>query len=646
MPCPPRHPLRRVLPVLLALLAAPAFAEPSQPEGAVLTPDVGPRIEAAFARAEPTFHLQNAAIKPRSVNARVCRRDATCLDLVLTPPDAPCPGQKLTTWCVQFPAGVPRDADLLFRALDGAPVWSTPHHAQRADHAPATPSLLALLARFMTPLLALAVLFQLVRERLPAAWRRERAWLIMLLMACGNGAWLGSQLLQTLQQDGAAIWGLSTTTWLAIWWLMPIALGGLLGLVLRWGCLRRARAAWSAWLPLVVGPIFGAWLAVQTGRIGAMDGAALALVTVLTWLAVAHARFAKPLPWLVSLGTLLLGLGTLEVATRMGQPPPVIEATTLSLLNNTSPRPDGLPVAAGDLLVNCALHAEIGEETARCLRLGPLPKDKPWLLHLGDSMLFGSGAPPESALPAQLAALLPQVGHVNAGVPGTSVDTELALLLRVLQVAKPAAVVLYAMPGNDADEVDAPTESCNGQAPLDLRGATPVLRCPQAMWATRSWRMQLLHSRLPLPIAALTGVSWLARHLEWLHRLAVEPPRAHEHQPPGDARNYQRYLHALVAGLRQAGVPLQVVVMPLRRSQYAEYVEPRRAQLLAVFRDEGLAVIDTQPAVDQWTQAEGEAQLFIDEPHGDIHLNPYGLASLAAFLAPQLQLPQAVYPMQ
>ncbi len=632
--------------MLLALLATPALAGPSQPEGAVLTPDVGPRIEAAFARAEPTFHLQDAAIKPRSVNARVCRIDATCVDLVLTPPDVPCSGQKLTTWCVQFPAGAPRDADILLRALGGDPVWATPHRAQTAPHATATPSLLTLIARCMTPLLALALLFQLVRGRLPMAWRRERAWLLMLLLGCVDGLWLGSQLLQTLQQDGAAIWGLSTMTWLAIWWLTPIAVGGLLGLVVRWGFLRRARAAWSAWLPLLLAPPLGAWLAVQTGRIGAMDGAALALVAVLTWLAVAHARFARPLPWLMSLGTLLLGLGVLEVATRMGQPPPVIEATTLSLLNNTSPRPDGLPVAAGDLLVNCALHAEIGDETARCLRLGPPPMDKPWVLHLGDSMLFGSGVPPERALPTQLAALLPQVGHLNAGVPGTSIDTELALLLRVLEHAKPGAVVLYAMPGNDADEVDAPTESCDGKAPLELRGTTPVLRCPQAVWATRSWRMQLLHSRLPLPIAALTGVSWLARHLEWLHRLAVEPPRAHEHQPPGDARNYQRYLHALVAVLRQAGVPLQVVVMPLRRSQYAEYVEPRRAQLLAVFRDEDLAIVDTQSALDQWTQQEGEAQLFIDEPHGDIHLNPHGLARLAAFLAPQLPLPQAVSPTQ
>ncbi len=639
------HLLRLSLGVLLTGSATLALAEPSQPAGAVLTPDVGPRVEAAFARAEPNFYLQDAQLQPRSVRARVCRPDKRCLDLLLTPPDAPCVGQRLTAWCVQFPAGPPPDAAVLYRALEGNSLWqSAPHQALTPLPGPPW---LALLGGFFAPLLALALLIQAVLGRMPMAWRRERIWLFFLLFSLLDAAWLVLRLRAYLPTDGAAIWGLPLPAWLAIWWLAPLLVGGVPGLIVRWGWGKRATGVVSAWLPLVLGPVSGVALAVRSGRVGAMDGAAMGLLATLTWLALTHARFARPLPWLVSLVTLGTGLLGLELFTRLGlPPPPVVEYEPLSLFSRASPRPDGLPVAAGNLLVHCALHASIGDETERCLRLGQPPHDRPWVLHLGDSMVFGSGVPADRALPAQLARLLPAVGHLNAGVPGTSIDTELAFLQRALTLGRPALVVLYVMPGNDADEVAAPTESCDGQPPLQLDGLTPRLRCPEAIWPARPWHAVLLHSRLPLPIAALAERSWLVRHLTWLQLRAIEPPRAHDRAPPADTGLYLRYLQAMQAVLGAAHVTLQVVIMPLRRTQYREFAEPRRAQLLRVLRDAGLQPLDTQTLIDRAVTREGEPALFIDTPRGDIHLNPHGLGQLAAFLAPQLALPAAVTPTQ
>jgi hypothetical protein len=154
----------------------------------------------------------------------------------------------------------------------------------------------------------------------------------------------------------------------------------------------------------------------------------------------------------------------------------------------------------------------------------------------------------------------------------------------------------------------------------------------------------LLQSPLPLPIAALTEHVWIARHLERLHRLALEPPKAHDARLTANATLYRRYLNALVARVQRANVPLVFVVMPLRRSQYGAHTEVRRAQLLAVLQATGLPIVDTQPAVDAWVGADTEADVFLDQPPGDIHLNAHGLQKLAQFLAPRLGLAQDATP--
>ena len=610
--------------VLTLLLPSLTWAETP-----VLTPEVGPQLEAAFARAEPNFRLQDAKIHPHQADAQVCRPAGTCVDLRLTRVEPTCAGVKTPMWCVEFPQGMPADAAILLQALGGdLPQDSAPMPFWQ------------ILLHFSLVLLATALLHLALRRH-----PRVRPLLWLWLPPLGL-LWALWPRLQHFAHNEVSTWGLTTTHWLLVFFLLPLFVGAQVGLTIR--CIRGLlQPRWLGWLLLLALPLLGAVLAVQSRRLGALDGLAMALLLTLALLATAHARWHRPLPWIFSLLSLCLGLIALEFVCRFAlPPPPVIESAPLPLLGHSSPRPDGLPVGSGELLVDCALHAELGEETARCLRLDPPPKQQPWTLDLGDSMLFGSGVQPEQALPAQLQQLHPGVPHLNAGVPGTSVDIQLLLLQRILAVSHPAHIVLYVMPGNDVDEMGQPAEACLNSSPLVLENGEPRLKCPQAMWAPRPPHQILLHSRLPLPIAALTEISFLARYLEVLHRTAMEPPRAHEIFAPQDARRYEDVLLALVRLVQKSQIPLQIVLMPLRRSVYLQHTEPRRAQVLKVLRALQLPFIDTQPQVDLWVQQDshGESGIFANQPPGDIHLNPTGLHKLAEFLAPQLGLPSPSTP--
>ncbi len=536
----------------------------------VLTPDVGPRLEAAFLAAAPAFRLDDAKIWPHHIDARVCRADQSCVSLRLTLPDARCAGRRSRAWCVTFAAAEPADADALLAVLPGG--------AALADDAP------------------------------------------LVDRVAGS-------------VEHAAVWGVSTATWLWIYALLPLAAGLLIGGLLRWRLRRRLALHGGVVAALLVAvPCLGAEVALRTGLVGALDGATLLGLAAIVALVVVEARFARPGPWLLALASLLLSLLGAEALVRLGPRPPVIEAERLSLLLNDA-RPGGAPLAKAEALVHCALYAAIGSETARCLRLQEPPVDGPWVLHLGDSMVYGSGVDAARAFPALLPALTPGLAHRNGGIPGVSIDLQLGLLQRVLAVARPTEVLLHIMPGNDLEEVDLPSDFCDG-APAMVRDAAGVRpRCPTPRWRAWPWWGRVLASRLPLPLAALGSSSWLVRDLAVLQRRVLESKRSYRPDIGADTAGYAAYLDALRTTLRAAGVPLQITLMPLRRSAYETSVEPRRARIRAILDAAGLDAWDSQPLVDDWVQEAGEAAVFRDDPPGDIHLNEEGQRRLAAALA-------------
>jgi len=624
--------------LVLACPAVPASASPGTPAYPVLPPSVGPWLEHAFAAIEPRFHLQDARIEPRRVLAQVCAKGADCFGMILLPPDEPCAGHRTATWCIQFPAGAPRDVDILYDALTAHPPGWT-QQAQAPHWRPRPIRLhqwLGVAARLVAPLLVVLLLCRFVAPSKPD-WRRGLSS-VALLAGTADAAWACFCLLRESRVDRAGTWYLSTGGWLWIWWLMALWGGGSIGLALRLGLARRVASRPLIWLVVGGGPLLGAVAAVATRRVGSLDGAAIAAVASLVFLAVAHARCANPKTWLLGLGASAAAAGALEGAARVLLPaPPVVEHEALALWGPASPRPDGLPVGPHALRVHCALHAEIGQCKAGILRMESPPQDKPWVLHLGDSMVYGLGVGSGETLPARLAARDPAVGQVNAGVPGTSIDVQLAVLQRVLALQAPNLVVLHIMPGNDLDEVEAPVESCDGQPPFWLEGTIPRPRCATPLWARRPWGRMVLESRLPLPIAATMDASWAARDLAQLQRWLLTPSASHDPPLPAKALIYGQYLDALVARLRDASIPLRVVVMPQRPGHDADFATRRRAQLVAVLLAADLPFIDLQAPVDGWLRTQGETQVFVDRPPGDIHLNAEGLSRLAALLGSELR---------
>lgn len=112
---------------LLLLAAAPQGAAtntgPDQPQR-VLVPAVAPRIQAAFARAAPTWRLDGARIAQDRVQARVCADDV-CHDLVLGDGKA-CTTAAVGPWCARWQGAEPAAADVVYRALEAdgdADIW-------------------------------------------------------------------------------------------------------------------------------------------------------------------------------------------------------------------------------------------------------------------------------------------------------------------------------------------------------------------------------------------------------------------------------------------------------------------------------------------------------------------------------------------
>ena len=86
---------------------------------------------------------------------------------------------------------------------------------------------------------------------------------------------------------------------------------------------------------------------------------------------------------------------------------------------------------------------------AACERAPTLPKLSPHdvIVAFGDSLTHGTGAGPDTAYPAVLAALTGRT-VINAGVPGDTTASALARLPAVLEAHKPR-LVLLCLGGND-----------------------------------------------------------------------------------------------------------------------------------------------------------------------------------------------------
>lgn len=608
------------------------------PAHVVLTPEFGPRLEAAFAPLAPGWRLDGARIGPQTVEAVVCRGSGECVPLHFSVRSGPCADSAVGAWCARFPDGAPADAALVLQPLTTLP----PVPADEAGG--------WLPAAALWPLLVVLVVAVLAPPGIAVLWRRSRRAAVAALLALAGAAAALALLaaaaplrealqvaLQTAEEQAFEASAASPTASLVGWFALPVAAGAYLAGVRRLALRRRLGSAAAFCLLLAVGPALGVTTTLLTQRLGGWDAMTMGALcsAVLLWLGHAWLQASRKLLLAALAG--LVGLGAAEVAARLVlRQPPLISHRIARLLQPRSVRPDGLPTQITGALHHAALYGQLGAETSAVLRLDRPPSRGPWLLHLGDSMVFGEGVGKDDALPGQLARLWPGPVQINAGVPASSLDVHLPLAWRLLQPHSPQLVVLHVMPGNDLDELNQPSEACLDQPTL-VAGPPLQLRCPEPRWSQPPLLQRLLRSRPPYPVALLTDQLWLARWAEAASQALVAPAQTTLREPAAAARFYQQLLTALQADCQRAGVPLVAVVWPLRPSVYAHTAAARRQAVLRALAAAGVQSIDTQQLANEWLAQGDETRVFGSSPPGDVHLNRDALAKLAVWLVPQLQ---------
>jgi lysophospholipase L1-like esterase len=360
--------------------------------------------------------------------------------------------------------------------------------------------------------------------------------------------------------------------------------------------------------PAVAGGVaFGVLAAAAWFRLPLWDAVWVAALVVA---GAALARAARP--GLVVLGV-GLGVGVAELVGR-ALLPDVARAPVW--VAPWTPVGDDFPTVLG---------SSLGDEARACALALASPVDVPHaagVLHLGDSLVFGTGVNPEQAVVAVLARAEPEAGHVVAASPGVSADVLWLAARRRLPLAPWREVVLYVFAGNDLSELDWPYLCCPGGPLLDAslrpRCESAVTPAPASLW--------LASSPPPLPVRLGGDFSRVLAHLDarwsgWRRR------HVHGFDDPAGAEararpRLVRIAEAFAADVRAAGAVPVIVVLPDVGTP-----DERTGPVVAALVAAGLDPIDARP----WAVTLGPADRV--DP---IHLSPSGHAALAAWLGPRL----------
>jgi hypothetical protein len=399
----------------------------------------------------------------------------------------------------------------------------------------------------------------------------------------------------------------------------------LLGLGVLLGRLTEPSLGLRASLPLAMG-LLVAWLAPTISTWDLLGAAGL--VSGSAWLSgrpdgLSNGTWAKVVGVLVISALILEGLVRLWLPTPPQSPPPQQARLVFS--------------------------PEAREEACRAL----FPTDYPGVmprslgsdrtvLHLGDSMVYGTGVEPSDRFTSLLSRRSKDAEHLNAGFPGTGPDHHLAVLRAWLPALKPDAVVLYLYPGNDLLDLDR-SYACCDHGPL--QDSAFESRCETPSWAF-PFRALLARSPAPYPLRASSAHLHLAAHLS----AAFSRITASLEPSLGDAAGskevesaWSRYggsLGAIRDVAAEHNVTLTAVLLPTRVA-----LEPGAApshatgvadRMLKVARQESLQVLDARPWIAPLARDGSFAHLFGDGVTWDEHLSETGHESFATWLFERL----------
>ncbi len=354
----------------------------------------------------------------------------------------------------------------------------------------------------------------------------------------------------------------------------------------------------------------------------------LVAVVVMAQLGASLARLARAEVIGSLLGS-LLALGLAEVGSRALLPPApslpgIATMTTDKILRYLAPGSDELLSTGEQVCQLVFLDTPAGRESQR--ERHQAATGSPTVLHVGDSVVYGTGVQPEETFVAALDAGSTEA-HVNAAIPDTSIDVALAVARRWAASDATRAVVLHVFLVNDHEDVDLGRPCC----PDGLLDAEGQLRCDSSH--APSGALRLLHrSGPPLVLWALSDHSVFAAHLyaRWA-RLSILGGRLHRN-PTLEATVDRlaelaiRFDHDLTA----RGVQPVIVVLPrIPGHTPHDSLDQMHEQFLQHLAEAGVHPIDAW----RWSVSQPEVgKLYVDP----IHFSKTGHAEFAGWLKGEL----------
>jgi hypothetical protein len=569
----------------------------------VLPPQAMNTISTMFERMKPALRYTDIGIDGDHVLAHLCPAAADehqCVTLRLEYPGSDCRETHWGQFCARFPEGAP------------------------------SPALIAVIANALSIPLDQDVWMALAPPVLKAPEPPPRPrWADALNDVAAAARTLGTALALTLA---------------------PLGAGWLLGSVWRRRRRERKDGVLFAIAAIAVPAASVLALDARLELIGAWDALLVGIAAGFGLLLALHRAWADRKRVALMLASCGASLFAVELASRLLLPPPPAfpssegPALFLSDAMRVARSTGFAPTQAG--IMTC--YAIYGGESARNTTpptafpatWRPRPDAREHILHLGDSMVFGSSE--DGRFTDDLNGIEPDVEHVNAAIPGTAPDVYLALARLFIARHDFTAVVMHLTP-NDFWGVDEAQYPCSDWQPLLVYGPSGTgLRFPDVHPYTiqrsrLSWLLQ--NSPPPYVLRACVRFSSFAAHLA---AALVHLGRRLGYMP-ADVGDVVREAH-LAAILRDARDELSARHIPLVVDSFRERLEVEsgklaeegvEASMKRIAEGLGIVTLDTWPplaaavgrGVQPFTNAGGPT---------DSHFNAQGHALIAAWLHEEL----------
>lgn len=420
--------------------------------------------------------------------------------------------------------------------------------------------------------------------------------------------------------------------WVIVYFLAPLLLGFLTGLLFSRLLRRTASSRWSA-VVLGLSPLLAVTMLSPKIHVGYPDLLLLAVLAGIGILFGSHER-AKSLERrsiALALGSFVLALFLLEISLRLILPPPPAfpRARDIQLVPSLFSRNDHDSWSA--------LHPE-RYPFRFALRVAKARQARTVFLHVGDSMVHGSHVNPSLRFTALLNLWQKKIYHLNAGILGTGPDFQYLLIRRWSALVRMRRVLHHVYLGNDLLEMDRAYVVCRDSPLLEYteKGIRP--RCSRPEWGSTGAR-PLLTGLPPYPLRVATSFSFAARHLcaifwRFSRRLKdrFDVKTAWPH--------FASVITATAEHLKKLGVGYTVVLLPPRDHLSRKTTTRERMfrdRTLALCRKLGIEHLDAHPILEPLVRKHGSGRYFIDDPPGDVHFNPRGHEVIARWLMKELE---------